>query len=203
MPAYSARRSVHPVGRVQRDGDLGRAAERRGARRTCPARRSSNACSRLCAAVPDDVELGLHLCYGDFGARAFRRTQGRRPRWSNSPTRWRNRPDEGSPISTCRSRSSAATTRSIAPLRDLKLADGTELFLGVVHAKDGVEGAKARIAAARPLRAEIRHRHRVRHGTRPLGGYWCARSLKYPCRHLRATANDVCRVNDALFSASC
>ena len=35
------------------------------------------------------------------------------------------------------------------PLRDLKLATGTELFLGVVHAKDGVEGTKARIAAAR------------------------------------------------------
>ncbi|MFZ3310460.1 MAG: hypothetical protein WA280_13930, partial [Xanthobacteraceae bacterium] len=26
---------------------------------------------RLCAAVPADVELGLHLCYGDFGARHF------------------------------------------------------------------------------------------------------------------------------------
>jgi hypothetical protein len=26
---------------------------------------------RLCAAVPGDVELGLHLCYGDFGARHF------------------------------------------------------------------------------------------------------------------------------------
>ena len=35
------------------------------------------------------------------------------------------------------------------PFRDLKLGDGTELFLGVVHAKDGVEGTQARIAAAR------------------------------------------------------
>ena len=26
---------------------------------------------RLCAGVPEDVELGLHLCYGDFGARHF------------------------------------------------------------------------------------------------------------------------------------
>ena len=26
---------------------------------------------RLCAAVPDEVELGVHLCYGDFGARHF------------------------------------------------------------------------------------------------------------------------------------
>jgi hypothetical protein len=35
------------------------------------------------------------------------------------------------------------------PLRDLNLTDGTALFLGVVHAKDGVEGTRARIAAAR------------------------------------------------------
>jgi methionine synthase II (cobalamin-independent) len=33
-------------------------------------------------------------------------------------------------------------------LSGLKLLDGTELYLGVVHAKDGVEGTKARIAAA-------------------------------------------------------
>ena len=35
------------------------------------------------------------------------------------------------------------------PFRDLKLNAGTALFLGVVHAKDGAEGTKARIAAAR------------------------------------------------------
>ena len=35
------------------------------------------------------------------------------------------------------------------PFRDLAPAAGTELYLGVVHAKDGVEGAKARIATAR------------------------------------------------------
>jgi hypothetical protein len=34
-----------------------------------------------------------------------------------------------------------------APLRDLQLGD-TELFLGLVHAKDGVAGTKARLAAA-------------------------------------------------------
>src|SRR5262247_1400968 len=26
---------------------------------------------RLCAGIPDDVQLGVHLCYGDFGARHF------------------------------------------------------------------------------------------------------------------------------------
>jgi hypothetical protein len=35
------------------------------------------------------------------------------------------------------------------PLAGLELAAGTQLFLGVVHAKDGVEGTRARIAAAR------------------------------------------------------
>src|SRR3981081_2534065 len=25
--------------------------------------------TRICAAIPDDVELGLHLCYGDFPGR--------------------------------------------------------------------------------------------------------------------------------------
>jgi hypothetical protein len=35
------------------------------------------------------------------------------------------------------------------PFRDLNLGEGTALFLGVVHAKDGTAGTKARIAAAR------------------------------------------------------
>ena len=35
------------------------------------------------------------------------------------------------------------------PLRHLKLAPGTELYLGLVHAKDGVEGTRARLASAR------------------------------------------------------
>ena len=27
--------------------------------------------ARICAPIPDAVELGFHLCYGDFGARHF------------------------------------------------------------------------------------------------------------------------------------
>ena len=34
------------------------------------------------------------------------------------------------------------------PFGELALAKGTELYLGVVHAKDGVEGARARVGAA-------------------------------------------------------
>jgi hypothetical protein len=36
-----------------------------------------------------------------------------------------------------------------APLENLQLSRGTELFLGLVHARDGVEGTTRRIAAAR------------------------------------------------------
>lgn len=35
-----------------------------------------------------------------------------------------------------------------APLRDLKLLPGTELYLGVVQAADGAEGTRKRIAVA-------------------------------------------------------
>jgi hypothetical protein len=35
-----------------------------------------------------------------------------------------------------------------APLNDLKLPDGTQLYLGLVHLADGVEGATRRMRAA-------------------------------------------------------
>ena len=103
---------------------------------------------RLCAAVPDDVELGLHLCYGDFGAKHFVEPK-----------------DAGKMVDFANTLASAIKHRLAyihmpvpverrdddfhRPFTELKLSPGTELFLGVVHAKDGVEGTKARIAAAR------------------------------------------------------
>ena len=41
------------------------------------------------------------------------------------------------------------------PLADLKLIDGTQFYLGVVHAKDGVVGTRTRIAAARRYAPEF------------------------------------------------
>jgi hypothetical protein len=104
---------------------------------------------RLCAAVPDDVELGLHLCYGDFGARHFvePKDAARMVEFANTLAQSVGRRLDYIHLPVPIGRSDDAFHR---PLRDLKLADGTELFLGLVHAKDGVEGAKARIAAARP-----------------------------------------------------
>jgi methionine synthase II (cobalamin-independent) len=103
---------------------------------------------RLCAAVPDDVELGLHLCYGDFGAKHFvePRDAAKMVEFANALAKSIKRPIAYIHMPVPIERRDDAFHR---PLGDLKLKDGTQLFLGVVHAKDGVEGAKARIAAAR------------------------------------------------------
>jgi hypothetical protein len=103
---------------------------------------------RLCAAVPEDVELGLHLCYGDFGARHFvePKDAAKMVEFANALANSIKRPIAYIHMPVPIERSDDAFHR---PLGDLKLKDSTQLFLGIVHAKDGVEGAKARMAAAR------------------------------------------------------
>jgi len=103
---------------------------------------------RLCAAVPEDVELGLHLCYGDFGARHFvePKDAAKMVEFANALANSIKRPIAYIHMPVPIERSDDAFHR---PLGDLKLKDSTQLFLGIVHAKDGVEGAKARMAVAR------------------------------------------------------
>ena len=102
---------------------------------------------RLSAPVPEDVDFGFHLCYGDLDGRHFVEpldaakmvslanlicaNAGRRVDFMHMPV----------PIA----RDDAAF---FEPMRGLKLGSQTELFLGVVHAKDGVEGTRRRIATA-------------------------------------------------------
>ena len=52
MPSYSARRSLHSVGPLQRDGDLGRPADRGGAYPLEPRAALLARMARICAAVP-------------------------------------------------------------------------------------------------------------------------------------------------------
>ena len=103
---------------------------------------------RLCAAVPDDVELGLHLCYGDFGARHFvePKDAAKMVEFANALAAAVRHKLAYIHMPVPVDRSDDAFHR---PLGDLELDAGTALFLGLVHAKDGVAGAKARIAAAR------------------------------------------------------
>jgi hypothetical protein len=104
--------------------------------------------TRYSQAVPEDVELGFHLCYGDYKHEHL------------------HQPADCSACVTIFNAAAEAIDRRIdwvhipvpieqdddayyAPLDRLRLADGTELYLGLVHFRDGVEGAERRIATAR------------------------------------------------------
>lgn len=110
--------------------------------------------ARLSASVPDGVELGFHLCYGDPGHKHIKEpadlgicvtianrigTQvGRGINWIHMPVP-RDRNDDA----------------YFAPLADLKLQAGCELYLGLVHLTDGLDGAKGRLSAAQSVRNEF------------------------------------------------
>jgi hypothetical protein len=106
---------------------------------------------RLCAAIPVEVELGLHLCYGDFAGRHFvePKDAGQMVSFANALAQASPRPLTYIHMPVPVERDDDAFHR---PFADLALPAGTELYLGVVHARDGVAGANARIAAARRYR---------------------------------------------------
>ncbi|WP_029145377.1 hypothetical protein [Microbacterium luticocti] len=96
--------------------------------------------------VPDDVEVGFHLCYGDVAEKHFVE-----PADAGNLVRFANM-------------LAAASTRRIdwihlpvpierdddayyAPLDGLQI-DDSELYLGLVHREDGVAGARRRIQVA-------------------------------------------------------
>lgn len=104
--------------------------------------------ARLAAAVPEEVELGFHLCYGDLDGKHLREPRDtaklvemahligeslRRPiAYIHMPVPV-GRHDDG----------------YFAPLQALRLPPATQLYLGVVHAADGLAGTLQRIEVAR------------------------------------------------------
>lgn len=106
--------------------------------------------ARIGQYVPAGVEVGYHLCYGNKGSKHFKEpadtalmvhiAQGvvdqvdRQVDWVHLPV----------PIDR-------ADDAYYRPLADLRLAPETELYLGLIHLADGVEGGRERVAAA--------HRH--------------------------------------------
>jgi len=102
--------------------------------------------ARLAAAIPADVELGFHLCYGDFGAKHAiePKDAGKLVEISNALANTVAHPIAYIHMPVPIARSDAAYFK---PLADLKLAAGTTLYLGVVHG-DGAQATRARIAAA-------------------------------------------------------
>jgi hypothetical protein len=104
--------------------------------------------SRLGSAVPADVELGFHLCYGDLDAKHFVQPDDatKMVEMANLIARSVPRPIAWIHMPVPIDRTDEAF---FAPLAHLQLGSGTELFLGLVHAQDGVEGTRKRIAAAK------------------------------------------------------
>jgi hypothetical protein len=103
--------------------------------------------ARLGNAVPTNVELGYHLCYGNAGQKHFKEPADtalmveiangifdriRRPvNWLHMPVPI-DRDDDA----------------YFAPLGNLRLQPDTQLYLGLLHHGDGLAGATRRIAAA-------------------------------------------------------
>jgi hypothetical protein len=102
---------------------------------------------RLCAGVPADVNLGFHLCYGDFEGKHF-----------IEPIDMEKLVEMNELLLTAAERPIAYVHMPVpiarnddayfAPLARLTRPPGTELFLGLLHLEDGIGGAAERIAAA-------------------------------------------------------
>ncbi|MBS1674004.1 MAG: hypothetical protein JSS74_08580 [Actinobacteria bacterium] len=101
----------------------------------------------LVDAVPADVEVGVHLCYGDVAEKHFIEPAdaGNLVRYANAVTTAAARPLTWLHLPVPIERHDDAY---FAPLDALALADQTELYLGLVHREDAAEGAARRIAAA-------------------------------------------------------
>jgi len=105
---------------------------------------------RLSGQVPEDVELGSHLCYGDYQHQHFVEPEdtSRLVELANRVSAGVARPIQWLHLPVPRDRADDAY---FAPLANLALHPETELYLGLVHHTDGVEGAQGRIAAARKV----------------------------------------------------
>jgi hypothetical protein len=99
-------------------------------------------------AVPPDVELGYHFCYGDLGHHHFKEPEdsGLVIRLANGVAARLTRPLAWIHLPVPLTRDDDAY---FAPLDELKLPPETEIYLGLVHYHDGISGAERRILAAR------------------------------------------------------
>jgi len=109
---------------------------------------------RIGASVPTDVELGYHLCYGDAGHKHFKEPEdtSKLVEIANAVAAGLTRPLNWIHLPVPRNRSDDAY---FAPLKQLHLHPETELYLGLVHFTDGVEGTRQRIAAAQRTVADF------------------------------------------------
>ena len=104
--------------------------------------------------IPSSVDLGFHFCYGDSNAAhaVEPRDAGLMTEFGNALTRGLPRDISYIHMPVPRSRDDEAF---FAPLKNAQWKPATELYLGLVHLKDGVDGATRRIRAATAARREF------------------------------------------------
>jgi hypothetical protein len=101
----------------------------------------------LASCVPADVELGYHLCYGDWEHRHMVEPTdtGYLVEIANGISAGVSRPIAWVHMPVPRSRDDDAY---FAPLSGVRLHPETKLVLGLVHFTDGLDGTRRRMAAA-------------------------------------------------------
>ena len=109
---------------------------------------------RLGGALPAEVELGYHFCYGDMNHKHSHepRDTGVMVDLANDLTRALPHRIDFIHMPVPRSRDDDAY---FAPLARLALRPQTELYLGLVHFTDGMDGTRRRIAAASRVRPDF------------------------------------------------
>jgi hypothetical protein len=103
--------------------------------------------ARICLPIPADVELGIHLCYGDFEAKHFvePKDAGKMTEFANALAAAIKHPIAFLHMPVPVNRTDDAF---FEPLQDLRVDEETEVYLGVVHAADGKDGTNKRISVA-------------------------------------------------------
>ena len=103
--------------------------------------------ARLSGQIPEAVELGLHICYGDRDGHHFIEPKdlGVAVAFANRLCELIDRPIGWLHLPVPKDRDDEAY---FAPLDNLQVHAGMQLYLGLVHLGDGVAGATRRIAAA-------------------------------------------------------
>jgi hypothetical protein len=109
---------------------------------------------RLGERVPQGVELGYHLCYGDSGHKHFvePNDMSKLVAVANRLTDDLSRQVNWIHMPVPRGRDDAAYFQ---PLEGLLLPPATEVYLGLIHATDGTSGAARRIESAQKFLAEF------------------------------------------------
>jgi hypothetical protein len=123
---------------------------------------------RLSSAVPEDVEIGYHLCYGDFGHRHFAQPKDANhlKNMANTISDHVQRPIAWIHFPVPVDRHDEAY---FEPLREVRLHSETELYVGLIHHSDGVEGARRRIETAQQVLGDFGVGTECGWGRRPVG----------------------------------